>query len=613
MITPKTIRKVELLAPAKDAETGKEAVLHGADAVYIGAPKFGARAAAGVSLSDIAELTEFAHRFDARVYVALNTILFDDEIGEVQQMAYSLYNIGVDALIVQDFSFFDLDLPPIALHASTQMDNRSVEKVQLLERLGCEQVVLARELPLAKIREMAASTSAALEVFVHGALCVSYSGQCYVSQAYCGRSANRGVCAQFCRLPYTLEDNNGNVLCENRHLLSLKDLNRSADLEALLDAGVTSFKIEGRLKEVSYVKNVTAYYRNALDAIIARRKGEFARSSAGNSEYTFIPGPKQSFNRGFVHYFLNDREKPLISSATPTSVGEKAGTVTRVERDHFTLDSPHTFTNGDGLCYFTDGGAFEGFRLNRVEGARFFPLGNPPLREGMTLYRNHNKAFEDALAKKSADRRISVQLTLRACRWGVVLDAADESGCSVSLAREWPIEPAKTNQTEQQSRVLLKTGDTIYKVCRLDLTDCSELFLPASFLTALRRDALAALDRSRRIRRDLRLRKAQATENDPPLLNVLPSDYRANVANHSAHDFYIHHGKEVVAPAFELQECGGEALMTTKYCLLYELGKCKKTTPRREQLSCPLFLRHKQGRLRVETDCTLCEMRLYKD
>ena len=609
MIKPCAPRKIELLAPAKDVETGKEAVLHGADAVYIGAPKFSARAAAGVSITDIAELVEFAHRFDVRIYVALNTILFDNEIEEAQQMAYDLYNIGADALIVQDFSFFTLNLPPIPLHASTQMDNRTVEKVQLLENLGCAQVVLARELSLDEIRTIAASTSIPLEVFVHGALCVSYSGQCYLSQAYGGRSANRGVCEQLCRLPYTLEDAYGKIWLENKHLLSLKDLNRSDDIEALLDAGVSSFKIEGRLKDSSYVKNVTAYYRLTLDAIIERRNSEFLRSSAGISEYTFTPDLKQSFNRGFVHYFLNNREKPLVSMDTPKSIGEKAGTVTGVGRDFFTLNSSLTFANGDGLCYLSEEGIFEGFRLNKVEGYRFFPLGQPLLHRGMALYRNYNKAFEDKLSKKSANRQIEVTMTLRSYRLGVVLDVIDKNGCSASIAREIERVQSKTDQTEQQIRILTKTGDTIYKVNNLDLTGCSNLFLPASFLTTLRRNTLAELDLSRQTHREVQLRRFDADKTFS--LEALHSDYRANVANRYAQGFYSRCSKNTTAMAFELKKSGGEILMTTKYCLLYELGKCKKTIPTCNRPAEPLFLRHNRGRLRVEIDCTACEMRLY--
>ena len=611
MITPLSVRKIELLAPAKDALIAKEAILHGADAVYIGAPKFSARSAAGVSLEEIGEVVNFAHQFNAKVYVALNTIVFDDEIEEALKIAYSLYDLGVDALIVQDFSFFELDLPPIPLHASTQMDNRTAEKVRLLENLGCEQVVLARELSATEIGEIARKTSAVLEVFVHGALCVSYSGQCYASQAYCRRSANRGACAQLCRLPYTLEDAAGHALVKDKHLLSLKDLNRSSDLEMLLDAGVSSFKIEGRLKDLSYVKNVTAYYRKALDAILEKRSNEFARSSDGVSEYTFTPNLSKSFNRGFSRYFLNDRVKNLTSPNTPKSIGEKVGSVMKSEREFFTLKTSCQFANGDGLCYLSETGELEGLRLNRIEGERFYPSKREMLPIGTTVYRNYDKAFDDQLQKQSAKRTIGIAFCLRPYGSGVALDVTDDTGCSVTVACEVEKESAKNNQVEQQTRVLTKLGDTVYRVTGLDLTSCGELFLPASLLTSLRRDAVSALERSRRMRRVVNYRKKES--GHPIFFKEQSLSYTANVANRYSREFYKRCGIDAIAPAFELKEEGGEVLMTTKYCLLYEMGKCKKENKKKGFFSEPLFLRHAYGRMRIEFDCRACEMRLYKE
>ena len=603
-------KKIGLLAPAKDALVAKEAILHGADAVYIGAPKFSARAAAGVSLDDIDEVVKFARQFNAKVYAALNTIIFDNEIEEIRKMAYSLYNSGVDALIVQDFAFFELDLPPIPLHASTQTDNRTLEKVRLLENMGCEQVVLARELSIAEIREISRRTSVALEVFVHGALCVSYSGQCYAAQAYCRRSANRGACAQLCRLPYTLEDTNGHIVCEDKHLLSLKDLNRSSDLEMLLEAGVSSFKIEGRLKDLAYVKNVTAYYRKALDAVLEKRSDEFIRSSDGVSEYTFTPDLSKSFNRGFSRYFLNGRDKNLISPDTPKSIGEKVGSVAKSEHDYFTLKTSCQFSNGDGLCYLSEEGRLEGLRLNRIEGDRFYPLKRTRLQPGTTVYRNYNKAFDDILLKQSAKRAIGIKFCLRPYGSGIVLDVTDSTGCSATVACETAVEKAKTNQTEQQTRVLTKLGETIYRVTDIDLTSCGDLFLPASVLTSLRRDAISALERSRRASRPVSCRKREC--RGEVSFKGLSLAYTSNAANRYSREFYTRRGAAAVAPAFELEERGGEVLMATKYCLLYELGRCKKNAKKNAQLSEPLFLRHTYGRMRVEFDCRTCEMRLYK-
>ncbi|MDD6210125.1 MAG: U32 family peptidase [Bacteroidales bacterium] len=604
------IRNIELLAPAKNLEIGKEAIIHGADAVYIGAPQFSARAAAAVSVEDISELISFAHRFRAKVYVALNTVLSDDELGDAEKLVHILYRLGADALIIQDFAFFDLDLPPIPLHASTQMDNRTIEKVQLLENLGCEQIVLARELSLTEIRSIAEVSTSSLEVFVHGALCVSYSGQCYISQSYCKRSANRGVCAQFCRLPYSLVDANGKLLLKDKHLLSLKDLNRSSDLEALLDAGVSSFKIEGRLKDLSYVKNVTAYYRRALDLIFERRSSEFRRSSDGISELFFDPNLRKSFNRGFIHYFLNNKEENIISKDTPKSKGEKVGVVDKVTPNYFTLKTSHNFNNGDGFCYLNGRGNFEGFRLNKIENFRFYPLGKTNLRPGIALYRNYDKFFEDLLLKNSAERYIFVIMQLRKYKHGVVLDVMDEKGNAVSLAREITKEKAKTDQEELQFRVLSKLGNTIFKVKEINIIDCRDIFLPSSFLSDIRRDALLLFERSLTIRRPLSLRNRSYNKI---LIKDKELDYKANIMNSYASRFYQKHGVRTIEPAFELKEKSRVPLMFTKYCVLYELGKCKKTNPKEKHLSEPLYLLHKYGKLRIETDCRLCEMRLYRE
>lgn len=609
----KQIKKIELLSPAKNLECGIEAILHGADAVYIGAPKFGARATAAVSLQDIEKLVSFAHQFRVKVYVALNTILSDEEVEEARTLAYALYDIGVDALIIQDFAFFDLDLPPLPLHGSTQMDNRTIDKIHLLEKLGCEQVVLARELSIEKIRKIAESTSLLLEVFVHGALCVSYSGQCYISQAYCNRSANRGVCAQFCRLPYTLEDAKGKELVKNKHLLSLKDLNRSADLEELLDAGVTSFKIEGRLKESSYVKNITAYYRNKLDEILEKRKNEYVRSSIGISEINFTPDPSKSFNRGFIHYFLSEdkRERSMISANTPKSIGEKIGKIDKVAANYFTLNTSYKFSNGDGCCFFTEQGHFNGFRLNKVQDGRLYPLGKVNLAKGLMLYRNFDKAFEKQLSSKSADRYIEIKIHLRQYREGIVMEISDDLDNSVSIAYNIEKEKAKSKQAEQQERVLSKIADTIFKIKEIDVSDCSDLFLPASLIAEMKRKTIEEFKRVLRIRRPISLKKIKQRPSN--LLKDKEIDYKNNVMNHRALNCYVKQGAKKVEMAFEVQAKANIPLMQTKYCLLNELGKCMKITPVKNRYTLPLYLRHKNGRLRLDFDCRLCEMKIYKD
>ena len=403
-------RPIELLAPAKNLECGIEAINHGADAVYIGAPRFGARAAAGNSIDDIKALVDYAHIYNVRIYVTVNTILHDEELPETEKMIWELYRAGVDALIIQDMGITRLNLPPIALHASTQMDNRTPEKVKFLSDIGFRQVVLARELSLEEIKKIHDTCpETLLEVFVHGALCVSYSGQCYVSQACYGRSANRGECAQFCRLAFDLVDSNGKTIEQNKHLLSLKDMNQSDNLEALLDAGATSLKIEGRLKDVSYVKNVTAYYRQKLDSIFKYRK-EYVRASAGTVKTTFTPQLDKSFSRGFTDYFLRGRNPGIFSFSTPKSLGEEVGTVKEIRGNYFTVAGVKSFSNGDGLCYIDDNGRLQGFRVNRVENNKLFPQEMPRLKPKTRLYRNFDQEFEKLMQKKSAERKIAVDI-----------------------------------------------------------------------------------------------------------------------------------------------------------------------------------------------------------
>ena len=422
-------RPIELLSPAKNLECGLAAVDHGADAVYIGAPRFGARAAAGNSLEDIARLVEYAHIFGVRVYVTVNTILKDEELAETERLILELYRIGVDALIVQDMGITRLHLPPIPLHASTQMDNRTPEKVRFLSQAGFRQVVLARELTLEEIRHIhEACPETLLEVFVHGALCVSYSGQCYASQACFGRSANRGECAQFCRLPFTLVDADGKTIVRDKHLLSLKDLNQSDLLEQLLDAGASSLKIEGRLKDVAYVKNVTAAYRLRLDEVLSRRP-EYARSSSGSCHYTFTPQLDKSFSRGFTHYFLQGRGEEVASFDTPKSLGEEMGTLKEQRGNSLTVAGVKPFHNGDGVCYLDGQGRLQGFRVNRVVDNRIFPAGEVPRIPLRTrLYRNFDQEFEKLLARKSAERRIALRWSLWETSAGFALSAEDEDG-----------------------------------------------------------------------------------------------------------------------------------------------------------------------------------------
>ena len=561
-------RKIELLAPARNLECGIEAINHGADAVYIGAPKFGARAAAVNSLEDIAALVEYAHLYNVRIYVTVNTILKEEELKETEEMIRELYRIGVDALIVQDMAIAKLELPPIPLHASTQMDNRTVDKVRFLRDAGFRQVVLARELSLREIGKIhEACPDIPLEVFVHGALCVSYSGQCYVSQACFGRSANRGECAQFCRLPFSLVDAEGKMIAKDKHLLSLKDLNQSEELEALLDAGASSLKIEGRLKDVSYVKNVTAAYRQKLDAIFARRK-EYTRASSGKCRFDFKPQLDKSFSRGFTHYFLHGRSKDIFSFDTPKSLGEEMGTMKESRGNYLTVAGVKSFSNGDGVCYLDEQGRLQGFRINRVDGNKLYPQEMPRIKPRTMLYRNFDQEFERILARKSSERKIAVCILLAENNFGFSLTMTDEDDNSVTLTLPRDREPARTPQADNLKNQLAKLGNTPFEAERIDIDFSENWFIPASVLSELRRQLVEQLIIARKVnyRRELAVWK--------PTTHTFPQQtlsYLGNVMNTRAASFYQDHGVKEVEPAYEKQPVEAAVLMFCKHCLRYSM------------------------------------------
>ena len=601
-------RKIELLAPAKNLECGIAAIDHGADAVYIGAPKFGARAAAVNSLEDIAALVEYAHLYNARIYVTVNTILKYEELQETEKMIWALFRAGVDALIVQDMGITGLNLPPIPLHASTQMDNRTVEKVRFLADAGFRQVVLARELSLREISKIhEACPDVPLEIFVHGALCVSYSGQCYVSQACFGRSANRGECAQFCRLPFSLVDAEGRVIVKDKHLLSLKDLNQSDELEALLDAGASSFKIEGRLKDVSYVKNVTVAYRRKLDAIFARRK-EYARASSGSCRYAFNPQLDKSFSRGFTHYYLHGRTKDVFSFDTPKSLGEEMGTMKEARGNYLTVAGLKSFNNGDGVCYIDEQGRLQGFRINRVEGNKLYPQEMPRIKPRTVLYRNFDQEFEKILARKSSERRIAVSVRLTDTPFGFALTLTDEDDNSVTLSLAREKEPARTPQEENLKTQLAKFGNTPFEAVRIDIDFAGNWFLPASVLADFRRQAVEKLISARRInyRRELFVLK--------PTAHAFPQStltYLGNVMNAQAVSFYAGHGVASIAPAFERAPAEKAVLMFCKHCLRYSMGWCPVHQRERSPYREPYYLVSTDGkRFRLEFDCKNCQMKV---
>ena len=601
-------RKIELLAPARNLECGIEAINHGADAVYIGAPKFGARAAAVNSLEDIAALVEYAHLYNARIYVTVNTILKEEELKETEEMIRELYRIGVDALIVQDMAIAKLELPPIPLHASTQMDNRTVDKVRFLRDAGFRQVVLARELSLREIGKIyEACPDIPLEVFVHGALCVSYSGQCYVSQACFGRSANRGECAQFCRLPFSLVDAEGKMIAKDKHLLSLKDLNQSEELEALLDAGASSLKIEGRLKDVSYVKNVTAAYRQKLDAIFARRK-EYTRASSGKCRFDFKPQLDKSFSRGFTHYFLHGRSKDIFSFDTPKSLGEEMGTMKESRGNYLTVAGVKSFNNGDGVCYLDEQGRLQGLRINRVDGNKLYPQEMPRIKPRTMLYRNFDQEFERILARKSSERKIAVCILLAENNFGFSLTMTDEDDNSVTLTLPRDREPARTPQADNLKNQLAKLGNTPFEAERIDIDFSENWFIPASVLSELRRQLVEQLIIARKVnyRRELAVWK--------PTTHTFPQQtlsYLGNVMNTRAASFYQDHGVKEVEPAYEKQPVEAAVLMFCKHCLRYSMGWCPIHQRERSPYKEPYYLVGTDGKkFRLLFDCKNCQMKV---
>ncbi|MDE7025391.1 MAG: U32 family peptidase [Paramuribaculum sp.] len=607
------VRSIELLAPARNADVAIEAIKHGADAVYMGAGSHGARAAAGNSLDDIERVVKYAHIFGARVYVTVNTIVYDDELLQVEQLVRSLYNIGVDALIVQDMALLQMDLPPIALHASTQCDIRTPQKAQLMQAAGFSQVVLARELSLEETAAIHASVDVPLEAFVHGALCVSYSGDCQAGWALQRRSANRGECPQICRLRYDLLDADGRMLVKGKHLLSLRDLNRSKYIEEMLESGVSSLKIEGRLKDADYVKNITAHYRRLLDEIIGAHPDKYVRASYGSSKISFTPDVAQSFNRGFTTYFT----KPLALSSrmasinTPKWSGVPVGTVKSVSPKFITAALSTQLANGDGLGFFARSGEFVGFRLNRVDGNRLFPASAVSPEPGSTLYRNRNKVRADLMMGNTAERALKVDFILRAVGWGVALKATDESGASVELTAALELAPASKPQAEVRANTLRKLGGTHY--CPGDICDeAGDWFVPVSVLASLRRDVLERLDAARIATHKFDYRRGADDKALTVLLDGKLLDRHDNVSNKLAEKFYTSYGAKVKERAMEVMPLAKKRVqvMETRYCLRREMGRCLRTVEGREWRG-PLVLASAYGNLEVEFDCARCRMFVY--
>ena len=604
------MNRIELLAPARDLETGLAAIDCGADAVYIGAARFGAREAAGNSLEAIEQLSAYAHVYWAKVYAVVNTLLYDEELPAAVALIHRLYQVGVDALIIQDLGLLECDLPPLPLIASTQMHNHTPERVKFLEGVGFQRAILARELNLEQIRAIRLQTTLELECFIHGALCVSYSGQCYLSYAIGGRSGNRGQCAQSCRQPYSLADRDSKAIQAPRYLLSLRDLNLTASLGDLLKAGVTSFKIEGRLKDRSYVTNIVSHYRRELDRLL---EGSPDRpSSSGRCTYTFIPDPLKTFNRGYTSYFLRGRGEPVASPDTPKSTGEPLGKVKSLDRSSFSLDREAAILPGDGLCFFDQDGELAGAAVYRVVGRKIYLDSLEGLRLGTQVYRNHDRLFQAALEKDPAQRKIAVTFQLEETPSGFRLAAQDEDGNRASFDLECEKIPAEKPEVARASveKQLQKTGGTEFACRQVEFSLQIPYFIPVSALNALRRGALAALAHGRE-------------QNRPrPAGGILPNaipfpekklTYLGNVLNQKAAAFYRRHGVTSIAPAAESGlDMHGLKVMTTKYCLKYQLGACPKE-PEATRLNEPLSLVNEHGEIfPLRFNCALCQMEVYR-
>lgn len=634
------LRKIELLAPAKNLECGIAAVDHGADAVYIGAAQFGARQTAGNSTEDIAELTRYAHQFGAMVYVTVNTIVYEKEQAALEHLLKQLVEIGVDAILVQDMAVLEIykklkaeyvargyRMP--ALHASTQTDNRSADKVKWLKENGFERVVLARELSLEEITDIhKAHPDVELEAFVHGALCVSYSGACYASQYFFNRSANRGECAQFCRMAFDLKDSDGETLIEDSYLLSLKDMCQLDRLGDLLEVGVCSLKIEGRLKDANYVKNVVATYSEALNAYIAKHTGKYCRSSYGRCTYTFTPALEKTFNRGFTHYFFNGRQKDISSFNTPKAMGEYVGYVKEIRRGSFNVAGTAMFANGDGLCFFNRQKKLEGFRVNRVENNRLYPLTMPKnLEPGMALYRNNDIEFERTMQGKTATRKLQVRFVVDVVDGKLTFTATDECGRSANVVLNETPEKAQKSQHDNIVKQLEKLGNTAWTANEICINNSAdEFFIPSSRLAAVRRELLEALENTPVSNHTDKQAVDETATNSVNANNTVYADTMniANVANTTAQNYYAAHGVKNAPTAFELNsdyKAGSTTapsavppLMTCRYCLRYALGYCVKNGGKRPTWHEPLHLEAKNGiRVRLAFNCAKCQMEVYAE
>jgi len=597
-------RKIELLAPAKDAATAITAIQCGADAVYMGAQRFGAREAAYNTVESIKQVADFAHQYYAKVYVTLNTLLKDDELAPAEMMIGQLQKTGIDGLIIQDTGLLELDLPPLPIIASTQMNNDSPEKVRFLQDVGFSRVILARELTLEQIRQIREATTIELECFIHGALCVGASGQCYMSYAIGGRSGNRGQCAQPCRRLYSVKDQQGKIIAKGRHLLSLKDLNLAEHLEELIDAGVDAFKIEGRLKDAAYVANTVSFYRRRLDEIIAKKN--LKRASSGTTRIDFEPNLEKTFNRGFSDYGITGNKANLGSIDTPKSMGEYVGTVTETGRDYFVIDGEQELHNADGLCFFDRQKNLAGTVINRVEGEKIYPQKMQDINKGQKIYRNYDYEFYRKLTDQSAERKIRLAMVMRESADGLTLSGMDEDGNAATVEISGDKQPALKKEQARQTIItqLSKLGNTIFECSQVRIETRDVYFLPVSRLNAAKRELAEKMLEARESNRPRTA--GHILKNDVPYPQK-ELNFRGNVLNKKAEEFYHRHGVETIEPAAESGlDLSGQVVMTTKYCLREELGLCENKTKNES-----LILVDENGReYEINFRCGMCGMEI---
>lgn len=609
-------KKIEILAPAKDLIGGMAAINSGADAVYIGAPQFGARSNANNSIEDVAALVQYAHLFNAQVFVVMNTILYDNELETCRQMIYELYDIGVDALIIQDMAIMEMELPPIVLHASTQANNRDADKIKFLKDAGIKRVVLARELNLHQIKEIYDHADVELEFFVTGALCVSFSGNCYMSVANGERSANRGSCAQNCRLPYNLIDGNGETLIKNSHLLSIKDLDISNQIPNLIEAGIVSFKIEGRLKDVVYVKNNVSYLRQKLDSFLENEGSDkYIKASSGKCTYTFDSSLNRTFNRGYTDYFVNERHSSIGSWESPKSKGQYIGKLIKTVGNYYEIENGELLNNGDGLCFINENNEADGIYVNKAENGKIYPNVLKEVKDGTFIYRNNDAAFIKIVEREdSAVRKISTTLLLTENETGFELIATDEDGNVSIVNLEHSKEQTKTGESIEENikTQLAKTGFTPYTADEINIMFSQNWFLPISKINEMRRTVYDQLTEIRL--KNYKREEHQLVKTSHPYPET-KLDFMYNVSNKTARKFYERHGVTEIEKAFELQwDPGKSRVMTTKYCIKYELKKCPihQKDIVGVKVKEPLVLKQGELEYKLKFNCKPCEMEIWE-